>query len=647
VLALAVAILGLVLVRGDIRAAGTFNVDIAAKVSDKTGDVNADVTTNFNVPDPDGTTYQFEMFFTFAPKEFYPSELAPVGAQVGIINSFATLGVFNSACKMVNEVHIPLWEASIDKTGCSVGYRGEWEDLDANGLYDGIDCVPDFLPRMIPGGTWVERFYGFTLVGGQPTNFNIVTLEAGNLPGYPASLGRPSVAILNDIGDPGRSYHPGDALTDYCAPLSSETITYGLSKDTCDGIAPLSPPSFACVGTPEDLSDSEVRRNPACGGTYTWTFHAESMRDPDGDGYETYLDTCPFDVNLDNSPKVDTGPDGDGIDSVCEAPLRASDPTWPATKPCWPGAPGNYMDCDKDGYLNRLDNCPTVPNGCTDAECAGSNPYDPSWDNQADADADMIGDTCDTSPPGNGKNTPDGARIVTDPDLTADVDIDGLDCTTGTPTPTPTPTPAGSVTPTVTVPSTVISTVTTTPTATVPPVEDICPPVIPGTYNGLVRLNGAPAPSGYEVIAKVADKEWGSATVSGGRYAMDIPGHLSAGPPCFEAGALAFEINGAKCTTTPTADTFAAGLHDVDLSCAAVATATPTPAATTTPAASPTKTATATATATTTPAKPPPSGGGGLSGDQGLPPWAIVLAGWCSLMVLAGLGTVATRIVKR
>jgi hypothetical protein len=95
---------------------------------------------------------------------------------------------------------------------------------------------------------------------------------------------------------------------------------------------------------------------------------------------------------------------------------------------------------------------------------------------------------------------------------------------------------------------------------------------------------------------------------------------------------------------TPATDAWASGLHDVDLSCAAAATATATatPAATT-PAATPTKTATPTAT----PAKPPPTGGGGLGGDQGLPLWAMIVAGWASLMALAGVGTLATRIVKR
>jgi hypothetical protein len=292
-----------------------------------------------------------------------------------------------------------------------------------------------------------------------------------------------------------------------------------------------------------------------------------------------------------------------------------------------------FNDCDNDGFYNRGDNCPLVANG-------------PLEDNQADSDVDDIGDACDLAGAGGigkGPNTPDGQPIVLTPnDLQVAMDISGPALGEGTPTPTPTPTATPSVTGTV--PATVTGTVTVTATATAPGVEDICSPVIPGTYNGLVRLNGVPAPGGYEVIAKVGGAEWGSAVVSGGRYAMDIPGHLVAAPPCFEAGALAFEINGATCTTTPPTDTWAAGLHDVDLSCAAVptATATATPAATT-PAPSPTKTATPTAT----PAKPPPTGGGGLSGDQGLPLWAIVVAGWASLMALAGLGTLATRVVKR
>jgi hypothetical protein len=115
---------------------------------------------------------------------------------------------------------------------------------------------------------------------------------------------------------------------------------------------------------------------------------------------------------------------------------------------------------------------------------------------------------------------------------------------------------------------------------------------------------------------------------------MDIPDYMPSQEPCFEAGTITFTLNGMTCT--PTAD-WASGLHTVDLSCA--------PAA---PPATPTETATPTTPAapTVTPVSPPPSGAGGLAGsDSGLPLWALALASWAGLTIVAGLGTLVA--VKR
>jgi len=156
--------------------------------------------------------------------------------------------------------------------------------------------------------------------------------------------------------------------------------------------------------------------------------------------------------------------------------------------------------------------------------------------------------------------------------------------------------------------------------------------------HGLVRLNGVPAAAGYEVTATIDRTEWGSTIVSGGRYALDVPQKLPSAEPCFAGGTITFVIDGGTCTPT---EEWASGLHDVDLSCAPAATPTTSPPTTPPPATPPP------ATPVVTPAKPPVTGGGGLGGDQGLPLWAMIIAGWASLTVLAGLGTLATRIVKR
>ena len=124
---------------------------------------------------------------------------------------------------------------------------------------------------------------------------------------------------------------------------------------------------------------------------------------------------------------------------------------------------------------------------------------------------------------------------------------------TGTPTPGSTGTPISG-------------------TATTEPGEG-CAPVIPATYNGLVRLNGVPAASGYEIIASIGGTEWGSAVISGGRYAIDVPERLPASEPCFAGDTIAFFVDGAPCT--PVVQQWSSGLHDLDLSCVTVATPTP------------------------------------------------------------------------
>jgi len=383
--------------------AGSFNPEVGANVSDDEHDVNADIMTTFNLP---VTDLQYEVLYTFTPPEFFPGKEVPTGALVGVINAVSTLGLFNGRCNTVLSVTIPIWQATKDTTSCQVTYPDQFKDANGNGLPDGIDCYPDFLLRMLPGLTPIERFYG-QVVSPLTVSMNIVTFAAGALPGYPAAWGKAQVAIPNDVGDPERQARPFEPVTDYCTPLSSETITYGLSQDN--------------PATPGDESGAEVRRNPHYDGAYTFRWYAESMRDADGDGLENSIDTCPLDSNTDLSPKEETmpgGPDQDGIDSVCDP-----DPV----NPCWPDSPAPHnpslypqwmQDCDMDGFWNRLDTCPLVSNGCNTVWCAQGNPWDPSWDNQADADGDDIGDACDPHP-----YTPDGQPLVATPSV--DVYISG------------------------------------------------------------------------------------------------------------------------------------------------------------------------------------------------------------------------------
>jgi hypothetical protein len=590
-LMLVVATLALVLFQGGVKAAGTFNPVVNVELSDYSCGANADVTTSFSLP---GTDYNYKELVSFTPQDFFVAAEsdAPIGAEVGELDYLATVGLVNGACNTPLSPGFTLLNCSTD-TEDTVSFDEQFDDVDpANSIHDGCDRYPDFLKRILPGITPRARLYGDTMVSGRQVSINVVILEPGSL-GYPAAWGYPSLTVLNDMGDPAAVPAQGEAITDFCTPRWEDDVIYGLSEDNPE--------------TGADEAGYEVRRNPAYGGTYTFRWHVESYRDADGDGIENPLDTCPFDANEDASPKLPgtaSDPDGDGIDSACDP-----DPA----VPCWTGAPGPMAnDCDLDGFYNRGDNCPLIANGPVEEAPP-----------QKDTDADDIGDVCDLVGEGGigqGPDTPDGDPIVVTPEEEVDIVCAPPPPPPPPPSPTSTPTPTGTPTPT---PS-------TTPTS-VPEVTEYCSPVFPGTYNGLVRIDGQPAASGYEVTASIDGVQWGSALVSGGRYAVDIPDHLPTEPPCFEGGTITFALDGMACT--PTAD-WASGINNVDLSCAPAAPVTPTPAVT------PTVTPAVTPTPKATPTTVPPTGAGGLSGSSPrLPLWTTALASWAGLMIVAGLGT--------
>jgi hypothetical protein len=77
--------------------------------------------------------------------------------------------------------------------------------------------------------------------------------------------------------------------------------------------------------------------------------YAVSQRDYDNDGIENGLDPCPSDPNPGWDPRVPnnlSGGDGDadGLPDECDPSV------------------GPNNDEDGDGWQNRIDNCPTVPN---------------------------------------------------------------------------------------------------------------------------------------------------------------------------------------------------------------------------------------------------------------------------------------------
>jgi len=179
------------------------------------------------------------------------------------------------------------------------------------------------------------------------------------------------------------------------------------------------------------------------------------------------------------------------------------------------------------------------------------------------------------------------------------------------------------------------ATPTATPEATATPegtaTPQTCAPVIPGTYNGTVTVNGVPAPDGTTVTATIGGVAWATDTTSGGRYVFDVPATLPTTEPCFSGGEISFTCDSAAATETAT---WNSGLHDLNLTCGAAATPPVPPPVTVTVTVVP---------PTATPVAPPPTGMGS-GGEGGFLWWPLALAA-AALTAVAGLYTArrATR----
>jgi hypothetical protein len=141
-----------------------------------------------------------------------------------------------------------------------------------------------------------------------------------------------------------------------------------------------------------------------------------------------------------------------------------------------------------------------------------------------------------------------------------------------------------------------------------------CAPVIPGTYNGTVTVNGAPAPDGTAITASIGGVAWATDTTSGGRYVFDVPATLPTTEPCFSGGDISFTCDGAAAAETAT---WNSGLHDLNLTCG------PVPTETVVPTEVPTETVT---TPVATPTALPPTGMGSGGEGGGFLWWPLALA---------------------
>jgi hypothetical protein len=402
-------------------------------------DAFSDVRTTLGVAAPQSN---FAALTSYTPAALLGTPKIALGAIVGKLWSRATLGLINNACQNPIIVDFTFFYSSTDPTdtidpkpfGQQNTLQPLAQDLDNNGLPDGVDRYPTYLARAFdqdydkgPDGKYgtgddvpgplpplepVARFTGFTVPAG--TNVNVVlvfmlfapgtNLATLNNPDVPASaeiLGYPSVTILQDPTAPPAP----SAITDFCSPLDVAAYNFAISRDNpctpapgpagCPSQPPFTVPftldtSETCDSTNKvpDPDNNEAgcptRRNPAAG-TYTFTTYTRSLRDADGDGHENLLDTCNNVPNPSWNPRfTDPANDVDSDGLPRGGPEGGCDPNnnthSAGSGPQCPG--GTYGgDEDQDCYPNRGDNCPIVFN-----------------QDQLDNDADGIGTACDANP---------------------------------------------------------------------------------------------------------------------------------------------------------------------------------------------------------------------------------------------------------
>ena len=388
--------------RGDTAHASSFEPEGQLTFADATPGATSDIETAFKIPAPDANfagTVGFVPTALGVPRpDTVSGGTVPIGAWVGtLMSSKVTLGLVNAPCANNISVEFTFFNATVNTSdtidplpaGTTDALAPLAGDFDKDGIAEikpppAVTKYPSYLNTLFPGITPRARYAAATRIPSASlwVILQFVVFEPGttlpDLPAFDASLGYPSVTVLQDTTiDPAPS-----AVTDFCSPLTAFTTLFGVTKDNPD------------IGGGGGV---DFRTNPGAG-TYNFIAFARSQRDADDDGIENALDPCPFDANTVWDPRFVPPPGqtvpgdsdtfggqmiSDGIPDIC-------DPTAEATgiQP---------TDHDNDGFLNRGDNCPLVANGVNE-------------DGQLDTDDDGIGDACDTLALGNGPNIPDGHR---------------------------------------------------------------------------------------------------------------------------------------------------------------------------------------------------------------------------------------------
>lgn len=366
-------------------------------------DDDGDGIINDGCPASQDVNFGAAVFFIPPEWEITPGDEIPIGAIAGQLTALATLGIMNNVCDSELTVVFTMLNASTDITDTVAfsdaddnGTGDVFEDKDESGLQDGIEKYPEFIPRIIGDAKPIRRSAGIEIVAGADVLLQFLVFEPGTelIREIPSDeeLGYPTMTFLQDIGDPDREPEPGP-ITDFCSPLRSSNITFGVSKDNpctddipVEQLDPLCAAKSAPLEIPEegvsnpDESGIVLFRNPEAG-TYTFSTSALGQRDADGDGFENAFDSCPLEPNVGN-PRIkgDGDVDEDGLDAACDP---NDDPE----------TGGLNSDEDADGYLNKGDNCPLIANGEEE-----DNQEESDVNEQGDPRPDGIGDACDPEP---------------------------------------------------------------------------------------------------------------------------------------------------------------------------------------------------------------------------------------------------------